>query len=308
MKILKIFLISFLLLGLTTHKASACACGCGIFNVGTSALIPNCQGGLAFLQYDYANQNRNWHKEKEAPAADNHHHKVKTQTATAGLQYMFNRNWGAELRVPMMQREIALTDHATDAEIAAKNRGIGDVRVNAIYSGFSADMSSGVTFGLKLPTGDDNYSAFSHKDFQLGNGSTDSILGAYHMGKILDDGSWNYFAQTSWQHPLMTRDGYNPGDELAAATGVYYNAGAIAQVKKVATILQFTGTKKFRETGYKSSYKNSGYSQVFIAPGIELSFGQYKVYADVELPIYQNVNGNQLVADRIFKVILGYNF
>jgi hypothetical protein len=33
-----------------------------------------------------------------------------------------------------------------------------------------------------------------------------------------------------------------------------------------------------------------------------------KLYGDVEVPIYQNANGNQIVAPVLFKFIVGYSF
>ncbi len=319
MKFTKFLLIACLLFALNTQKALACACGCGVFNVGTSALIPNCAGGTAFLQYDYINQSRNWNKENKANDANNSHKQIKTQTVTAGMQYMFNRSWGMAVRLPYVKRfasDVTHThmndEHGEESHIIKINRSsqksLGDVRINAIYSGFSADMSSGITFGLKLPTGDYKYSGFGHRDMQIGTGSTDLILGAYNMGQIDAKGKFNYFAQTSWQHALVTRNHYRIGDEISAATGVYYNLGSFLQIKKISPILQITGSKRLKDGGINSVSQNSGYSQMFFAPALELNFGSFKAYADVGFPFYRNVNGNQLVADRIYKVILGYNF
>jgi hypothetical protein len=33
-----------------------------------------------------------------------------------------------------------------------------------------------------------------------------------------------------------------------------------------------------------------------------------KVYADVEIPVYQRVNGNQLTAPALFKVVTSFTF
>ena len=50
-----------LLAGLVAPGAAwACACGCGVFDVGTSSLMPERAGGTVFLNYDYQNQNQNW--------------------------------------------------------------------------------------------------------------------------------------------------------------------------------------------------------------------------------------------------------
>ena len=319
MKFLKVILIFALLLGFTIQKAAACACGCGVFNVATSALIPACAGGTAFLQYDYINQNHNWNKEDKASNEDNHHKKVRTQTVTAGAQYMFNRKWGAAIRVPYVKREVVnhLNSHVEDEHgdekhittVSSNNqKSVGDVRVNAIYSGFFADMSTGVTFGLKLPTADYKYSGFAHRDAQIGTGSADSIIGAYNVGAIDKLGKFNHFTQVSWQHALRGVKNYRIGDEISAAVGASYNAGSFGLVKKITPILQFSAAKRLKDSGIEADISNSGYSQIFFAPAIELNFGDFKTYADIGFPIYRNVNGNQLVADRIYKVILGYNF
>jgi hypothetical protein len=307
---MKHFLVAVFLFLFLANEALACACGCGVFSVGTSALIPNCQGGTAFLQYDHITQSRNWSGNSKSNE-DNHDKKIQTQTITAGAQYMFNREWGLAARIPYANRKTKAIEHGDDDEETTKftnTNSVGDIRLNGIYSGFSADMSSGLTFGLKLPTGQSKARSLDERDMQIGTGSTDLILGAYKMGKIDDEGSFNWFGQTSWQHAFITHRGFRLGDEISAATGLYYNAGAVAGIKKIAPIFQITGAKRLRNSGWASDSFNSGYSQVFFAPAIELNFSSFKIYGDVEFPIYRNVNGNQLVAQRLYKMILGYNF
>ncbi len=303
----KKFLATVFLVSIISNEALACACGCGVFNIGTSTLIPNEQGGTAFLQYDYMNQAQNWHKTKDSNE-HNHDKRINTQTVTAGMQYMFNRDWGAAIRVPYMTRELKTKPHKSSLQ-DARNSDLGDIRLNGIYSGFSADMSTGLIFGLKLPTGSTKMYGFS-RNTQIGTGSTDSILGAYHVGRIDNAGKFNYFAQASWDHPLMIHQGYHPGDEVSGATGVSYNAGQFLGFKKITPILQFTGSRKTQDSGWATAdhNKDTGYTMVFFAPAIEFSFSDFKIYADIEFPAYRSVNGNQLVAQNLYKVILGYNF
>lgn len=310
-KIYTKFLAATFALSLISNEALACACGCGIFGVGTSSLIPSEQGGTAFLQYDYINQSRNWSKEKQASSDNNEDKQIKSQVVTAGMQYMFNRQWGVAARVPYVTRSAksSMMDGNGDTmNHFARVNSIGDIRINGIYSGFSDDMSSGITFGLKLPTGQSNAKGFHSRDMQIGTGTTDSLLGAYHMGKIIGAEKWNWFAQGNWQHAVNSHNRYRPGDEFSAASGVYYNAGSFLGVKKVAPIFQVTGSKKSHDTGLSSNAINSGYSHAYFAPALELNFGKFKTYADVEFPIYQNTRGNQLVPNRIYKFILGYGF
>jgi hypothetical protein len=286
-------------------EASACACGCGVLNVGTSSLIPNCEGGTAFLQYDQMDQTRNWQGENKS-SEHNHDKKIATQTVTAGAQYMFNRDWGAAIRIPYVIRYVESSHEDMDT---IKHRDIGDIRVNGIYSGFFDDMSTGITFGLKFPTGATKDNGFA-RNTQIGTGSTDSILGAYHMGTFGMDGKIGYFVQSSWERPFIKHQGYVPGDEISGASGVYYNLGKTRLAEKVVPILQFTGSKKGQDSGWADPRHNpnSGYGMVFFNPGIEVSVKQLKLYADIGFPIYRQVRGVQLVPQNIYKVILGYNF
>jgi hypothetical protein len=135
-------------------RASACACGCGIYEVGTSAMLPTSSGIMASVDYDYQDQNRNWSGTSEAPAADNDDKNIRTSWYTLGLQDMFNRSWGMQIELPYEQRHFVTTGGATGDDIVSLNfRGTGDIRIEGIYTGFSPDLSKGLTFGLKLPTG-----------------------------------------------------------------------------------------------------------------------------------------------------------
>ncbi len=312
MNLKKYFLTAFALSSLASPMfystdASACASGCGVLNVGTSSLIPNQQGGIAFLQYDQMDQTRNWHGEHKSDG-HNHDKKIDTMTVTAGAQYMFNRDWGAAIRVPYVTRLVDNLPHHGDMT-RTEHSDIGDIRINGIYSGFFDDMSTGITFGLKLPTGETKDNGFN-RNTQIGTGSTDSILGAYHIGTFGKGSKMGYFAQASWERPFIRHQGYTPGYEVSGSTGVYYNLGQISAANKVVPILQINGAKKGQDSGWAdpSHNPNSGYAMTWFAPGIEINVKQFKIYADVQFPLYRQVNGNQLVAQNLYKVILGYNF
>jgi len=88
------------IIGLAPSFALACACGCSIFDVGTPSLIPNGAGGTVWLEYDFTNQYINWHATQPSSAANNSDYQIKTHFLTAGVQYMFNHDWGAMVTVP----------------------------------------------------------------------------------------------------------------------------------------------------------------------------------------------------------------
>ena len=88
----------------STQPIYACACGCGIFDVGTSSMLPVGAGGMAWIEYDYQNQVNNWNGHTSVPASYNPDKKLETSWYTPGFQYMFNRNWGIQAELPIADR------------------------------------------------------------------------------------------------------------------------------------------------------------------------------------------------------------
>ena len=291
---------------LFTSRALACACGCGVFSVGTSALLPNGAGDSAFLEYDYMNQTRNWSGTSSAPAANNDDKDIRTDFYTAGLQHMFNRDWGLTVEIPYWQRLFVTT--MDDGSIGGFHHdALGDIRLIGMYTGFSDDLSTGLFFGLKLPTGDYTYPNLD-RDTSIGSGSTDTILGGYHEAGLDTANNWTWFVQGQWQRAFKSRGGYRPGNELDAAMGVYYIGWELGAKSSLAPVLQVLVSDRWQDSGPQASIVGSGYQRLLVAPGLEFDTGKLRLYADVEVPVYQNVNGNQLVAPRQYKFIVAYSF
>ena len=89
---------------LSPLSALACACGCGVFDVGAGSLLQTHPGGLAYFEYDFMNQDQNWSGSGSAPAANNDDKQIKTSFFTLGGQYMFNHDWGVMAQVPVWSR------------------------------------------------------------------------------------------------------------------------------------------------------------------------------------------------------------
>src|ERR1700733_13848267 len=147
------------LLTLLPSSALACACGCGVFDVGTGTMMPTDSGGTAWFEYDFMNQTTNWHNASEAPKANNDDKVLRSDFFQAGAQYMFNREWGMMGEMPLTDRFFKTTDDSGNP-VKNQHAAIGDMHIQGIYTGFDEDMSTGVTFGFKLPTGDFRYSGF----------------------------------------------------------------------------------------------------------------------------------------------------
>ena len=285
----------------------ACACGCGVFDVGTSSMFPGGEGGMAFLQYDYQDQNRNWSGTSQAPAANNDDKEIRTDFVTAGLQYMFNSSWGLQVQVPFDYRYFKTKDDMGNI-VSTSWGSLGDIRVEGIYTGFMADLSAGVTFGVKLPTGNDNYNpAIVDRDTQIGTGSTDILLGGFYRGNLTKDQWWDWFAQLQLDVPMLIQDDYRPGIELDAAAGIDYKKFSLGRVR-ISPVAQVIFSERTSDSGAAADSSNSGYQRIMLSPGIEFHIHPVKIYADAEFPVYQNFTGNQLAAPVLFKVSLSFMF
>jgi len=301
------------LLGMAPERSFACACGCGIFDVGTSSMLPDGPGGVVYFQYYYQNQNQNWSGNAAAPGQNNADQNITTDFITAGFQYMFNRSWGAQVEVPFVHRNFT-TDTSfgnPPATLTTLDWGdVGDIRLRAIYTGFSDDMSTGVTLGLKLPSG--NYTfmpAIVDRDTQLGSGSTDLLIGAFHRGALTDDNNWGWFTLLQIDLPMFMRDDYWPGTEIDFSLGVHYKGWSIGQNTTITPIAQVLAQERTTDTGANAANPPaSGFQRVLLSPGLEIDIDKVTLYVDAAFPVYMNVTGNQLVAPALYKAVLAYRF
>ena len=246
-----------------------------------------------------------------APAANNGDKEIETSFVTLGLQYMFNDKWGAQIELPYWSRTFStdLNFPTPPANTVSRNwSGLGDIRLEGIYTGFFADLSAGVTFGLKLPTG--NYSAdpdVIDRDTQIGTGSTDILLGGFYRGNITKDEKWDWFAQLQLDVPVLTQVGYRPGVELDAAAGIDYKGFSLGRMR-ISPVAQVIFSERTCDSGSNANPDDTGYQRLMLSPGIEFHIHPVKIYADVELPVYQNFTGNQMAAPVMFKLSASYMF
>ncbi|MGC8535285.1 MAG: hypothetical protein ACP5QR_07090 [Rhizomicrobium sp.] len=298
-----ILAVTALLVGLGPRTAYACACGCGVFDVGTASLFASGAGGTVYVEDNFMNQRQNWHGAADAPSTANPDRKIRTNFMTLGGQYMFNRSWGVMAQLPVWQRHYATVSSGVLNRF--DHTALGDIRVMGVYSGFSGDMSTGIIFGSKLPTGDTAFKGFD-ADTQIGTGSTDLLLGLYHQGGLDEDANWIWYGQLMSDTPLLHRPGYEPGAEVDAALGAYYNSWYVGSESKLAPLFQVLASVRMSDHGNLADPANSGYRRLLLAPGLEFDTGRFRIYGDIELPIYQDVRGYQLIAPEQFKLVVSY--
>ena len=334
-----LLLSSLTIVGLTTTQALACACGCSVFDVGGFDL-PQEQdhGGRVFFEFWSGNQTQNYVGSSIAPAALNTDKQIVTQWYNVGFSYNFNRDWGVMVRIPTANRTLTTDTGAFAGVTSFNSKDIGDIEIMGMYTGFFKDMSTGIMFGVKLPSGTFTAPGLD-RDTQIGTGSTDLLLGAFHRGLLTGDNAWQYFGQFLLRRPFLYQaaadpqgffDGnpgvvqtYFPGYQIDGAAGIVYNnLYHVLGLDKITPLAQVIVSDRSRDTGTGADPYNSGFDRVMLSPGVEFTKvvdeannRVIKLYADVEFPVYYRANAannagteGQLVAPILIKVVGSYNF
>ena len=326
------------LIGVST-PALACACGCSVFDVGgLGSPQEQDHGGRVFFEFWSADQTQNYVGSSKAPAAINLDKKLNTQWYSLGFQYMFNRDWGVMARIPTATRTLTTNTQTALGIQSFNSDDFGDMEIMGMYTGFFPDMSTGIVFGLKFPTGPYTAPGFD-RDNQIGTGSTDLLIGGFHRGLLSGDNAWQYFAQVMWRQPFLYRnaadpqgffDGnagvvqsYHPGMQVDGAIGILYsNLYNVLGFDKITPLGQVIISHRNQDTGTGADPYNSGFDRVMLSPGIEFTKvldeannRVLKMYIDIEIPIYYRANAannngteGQLVAPYLLKLITSYNF
>ncbi len=301
--------IGLLLVLLAPTSGSACACGCDIFDIATSSEFPTGPGGEVYLSYAFQDQDQNWSGTSTAPASHNDDKEIKTDFLTLGMQYFFNYKWGIQAELPYDFRSFTTKDDAGQI-VSRKWSQLGDLQLEGVYTGFFPDLSAGVNLGVKLPTGSHTFdSSVVDRDTQLGTGSTDILMGGFYRNGLTKSGNWNWFAQTELDLPVFIQDRYRPGLELDSAAGIYYNGWTVGRTK-ISPIAQAIISERTSDTGANSAHPvSSGFQRLLLSPGIEVHVRRpLKIYADVEIPVFQHFTGNQIAAPLLVKTTVSWAF
>jgi hypothetical protein len=284
-------------------------------------MFPNGEGGMVYVDYDFQDQLQNWSGNSKAQPGNNGDLEIRTHWVVPGIQYMFSRTWGINAEVPYENRYFKTTSGVTGNVVSLNWGDIGDVRVRAIYTGLSDDESIGVTFGLKLPSGNYTYNDANgdiDRDTEIGSGSTDLLLGGYYRNNFTNIDGLGWFAQVLVDVPFMFRDGYRPGAEADGAIGLTYEHWSIGGLS-ITPVAQLLGSIRDSDSGPNASggqnqpdqtvgYISSGYYRLLVSPGLEVDLHPWMFYADAEFPVFQHLNGKQLVAPVLVKASVSYMF
>lgn len=298
-----------LLLIFLTQNIYACACGCGMFDQGLPSglgLPTGGSGGVINLQETFLDQNKPISGTSTIPLSQSADKQIKTQFTNINVQYNFNHQWGMMAMVPYWHRTFATDSNFGNGSSIINNyqtQSIGDMRLMGMYTGFSDDMSLGLIFGVKLPTGNFNASGFD-RDTQIGSGTTDLLLGGYKVGQYKN---WGWYTQGMYRRATDVRNGYRPGDSVQLLVGAHYDN--FKTVPGLIPLIQFNGTIRYADSGVNSNPYYTGLRTLYLTPGLIYNLSrQWQLNALYYVPLYQNASGIQLVPKEIISLGISFNF
>ena len=287
------------------------ACGSAFCSVNTDWNVQGVYaepGARAELRYEYLNQDQPRHGSQavdvgEIPA---HHDEVSTlnQVLFATFDYNWASGWGVTAIVPGIKREHEhIHNHHGEAIPQEWDfTALGDIRVAGRYqfpvgaANPAKPQTVGLIFGATLPTGSTTETNAegepAERSLQPGTGTTQPFLGGYYQLRLPARGLF-FFAQGAYAWPVDSYHEYKPGDRLTLDLGMRYEA-----TPRVGLLLQFNALWKGRDSGEEAEPEDSGGQFFFISPGLSwLVTPKVQLFALVQLPIYQYVNGVQLTAN-----------
>lgn len=311
----------------TSSTAFACAsCGCTLSSDWGAQGVSSAAGWSLDLRYDTLNQNQLRSGTGTVSASDaantinpttgspaevekytNNHY------LTATLDYNQGDTWGVSIVLPYINRSHSTLGVGSDGTTPvdgggaydSTTSGVGDVKVIGRYFGLTDGRNFGLQFGVKLPTGKTNQIASDgvtpvDPGLQRGTGTTDFILGAYYFDSL--NQNWDYFTQVQFQAALNTSTinggTYRPGNGVNLSGGLRYLG-----FETFTPQVQVNIRKVNADSGTAADTFATGGTLVYLTPGVVIPVNdKVSINANVQLPVYQKVNGIQLVPKSIFSI------
>jgi hypothetical protein len=215
------------------------------------------------------------------------------------IGYGIDDNWSLAVRIPVVKRDHLhdLIDEQTGLASTPEQwrfTRLGDVQVLARRQ-FATDegaASYAVFGGLKLPTGSIKVSngdgSRAERALQPGSGTTDLLIGV--AGRRAIGMADALIGQTSVAQALNSREGFKPGRRIEFSAGWSH-----AYSHSLGAVLQLNLRHRARDAGAQAEPDNSGSTTLDLSPGVTLGVGPMStLYAYVQVPLYQKVNGIQL--------------
>lgn len=261
--------------------------------INSNVALPVRKGGLIFRS-----QVR-WLKASDDPTSQNRERDVIAIPNV--LVYGATRDLALFAIVPYIFRTLKFPDPETGDRINQKDNGIGDLTLISRYTVYANDYRSG-TFrlaplvGIKIPTGDNDLKPIvtDSFDFQLGLVSTVT----WDFGRHEIDADAVYRINTE-------ADNFDKGDRLTYDLSYQFRVFPWTLPEKglpnfIYLVAEANGffSKKNELSGF--SIGDSGGNTIFLSPGVQYSTRRFIIESSIQLPVAQDLNGNQVETDFIW--------
>lgn len=196
------------------------------------------------------------------------------------ILYGLTKDLSITLEIPQILRSSA--DNQT-------NSGLGDILLRGKYQLYRRDTLGAqdklsAILGIKLPTGDDDAPG------RLGTGTTDFLFGlsAGHESR-----TWYHFA--TLRYLLRGRhSGFEPGDKLLYDVSIGYRPWQREYLEwDLVGLLELSGEYEFSDELKDVTDRNSGGNTIWFGPSILYSYRNIMIKGGIQMPVYQNLKGDQ---------------
>lgn len=262
------------------------------------------------LSFDYIDQDQPRIGTRDAAVGEIHAHHDEVRTINRNvnflLRYAATDRWQFSIMAPYISRSHEhIHNHAGEQEPEHWNlSGQGDVQLQTRYRfapGFWA------LAGVKLPTGADSRAngegEVAETPIQPGTGSTDYIAGiGWESGVVRSTMAHGpmgnaaripLFASLTFRRNGTGAADYHFGNEWQASAG-----GAYPLRTSLELLLQANARRRLRDRDPDDPGAFTGGTYAYVSPGLRWSGRRGSVYALIQLPVYQDVNGIQLTSKR----------
>jgi hypothetical protein len=314
----------------------AASCGaesCALDNLATFGRARRWSFEVAFQTIDQ-DQPRIGTRDATVGEIPGHHDEVRTRTHQVSLraQLSLSPRWFLTALVPYQDRVHShiVNEAGLPPELKTwEYQGFGDSwLIGSWTAAGSADPSTPLTLvlqgGAKVPTGNPHVDPIGGEEpephVRLGTGSWDALVGGQAMhffGAPTLSGTPStlpVFASVMYTHTGRGTDDYKVGDMFDASTGTSYPLSerlrVLAQVNlrirgrdesgvphdHAAHVLVEAAQQSTPEEEAHEIYSNTGGTSLYLSPGLRFEAGGVALSTYFQAPLYQDVNGIQIVA------------
>lgn len=244
-----------------------------------------------------------------------HHDEVYTLTRVHRLKASLDLSdrWGVDISLPYVFRSHQhVHNHRGQKLIDTWNlSGVGDWALLGRWKFFQPENQSrpalSLLLGMKFPTGRERLvnagGAEAESPIQPGTGSYDATVGASSLQTVL--GSELFFS-AAYRFNGRGKERYRIGDVFSA------NAGAVYPLLSWLGLEGQVNLRLNREDDKgdtREETAKTGGDYLFLSPGLQIKLSEaWRASALAQLPVYQWVNGIQLISDYSLLAGISYRF